>query len=77
MATAGTNIAAQKAYLPVETANLARLTLVFDDETSGIETLNNEHGTLNGNSVYNLNGLRVAHPVKSIYIQNGKKVIIK
>ena len=26
---------------------------------------------------YNLQGIEVAHPVKGIYIHNGKKVIVK
>ena len=43
---------------------------------TGIETLNVENGTLNG-EVYNLAGQRVAQPVKGLYIVNGKKVIIK
>lgn len=47
----------------------------FGDAT-GIETLNVENGTLNG-EVYNLAGQRVAQPVKGLYIVNGKKVIIK
>lgn len=47
----------------------------FGDAT-GIETLNVERETLNG-EVYNLAGQRVAQPTKGLYIVNGKKVIIK
>lgn len=48
----------------------------LDGETTGINTLNVERGTMNG-EVYNLNGQRVAQPTKGLYIVNGKKVIVK
>ena len=32
--------------------------------------------TANGNLYYNLNGQRVSHPAKGIYIQNGRKIIV-
>ena len=51
------------------------LEIVFGDAT-GINTLNVERGTLNG-EVYNLAGQRVAQPTKGLYIVNGKKVVIK
>ncbi len=45
-------------------------------ETTGIDTLNVERGTLNG-EVYNIAGQRVAQPTKGLYIVNGKKVVVK
>ena len=49
----------------------------FDGET-GITTLNAERGTLNNDSVYTLDGRKLSgKPNKGIYIQNGKKIIIK
>ena len=50
--------------------------LGFADDVTGINTLNVERGTLNG-EVYNLAGQRVANPTKGLYIVNGKKVILK
>lgn len=61
-------------------AQFAKMALVFDDlvdgnETTGIKELETEN--LNNDKYYNLQGIEVAHPVKGIYIHNGKKVIVK
>ena len=61
-------------------AQLAKMALVFDDlvdgnETTGIKELETEK--MNNNKYYNLQGIEVAHPVKGIYIHNGKKIIVK
>lgn len=58
----------------------AKMALVFDDlvdgnETTGIKEL--ETKKMNNNKYYNLQGIEIAHPVKGIYIHNGKKVIVK
>lgn len=58
----------------------AKMALVFDDlvdgnETTGIKELETEK--MNNNKYYNLQGIEVAHPVKGIYIHNGKKIIVK
>ena len=46
--------------------------------TTGIEDIINGNENENGNGNYfNLNGQRVTHPTKGLYISNGKKVIIK
>ena len=63
--------------MPVQ---LAKMALVFDDlvdgnETTGIKEL--ETKKMNNNKYYNLQGIEIAHPVKGIYIHNGKKVIVK
>lgn len=60
--------------------SLAKMTLIFDDlvdgnEVTGIKELETEN--LNNDKYYNLQGIEVAHPVKGIYIHNGKKVIVK
>ena len=71
----GATIPAGKAYLQTET-NGARLAIVFDGETTGInEAVVN--GTQQATGIYNLNGQRVAQPTKGLYIVNGKKVIVK
>lgn len=61
-------------------AQFAKMALVFDDlvdgnETTGIKEL--ETKKMNNNKYYNLQGIEIAHPVKGIYIHNGKKVIVK
>lgn len=67
----------EKDISPVQ---LAKMALVFDDlvdgnETTGIKELETEK--MNNNKYYNLQGIEVAHPVKGIYIHNGKKIIVK
>ena len=61
-------------------AKFAKMALVFDDlvdgnETTGIKELETEK--MYNNKYYNLQGIEVAHPVKGIYIHNGKKIIVK
>ena len=46
----------------------------FDGGTTGI---NNVKQTVGDNKYYNLSGQQVENPGKGLYIQNGKKVIIK
>ena len=69
---------ANKAYLPILTANVpsnARLSIIFEDETTGISNV--ESHMMNVEGYYNLAGQKVAQPTKGLYIVNGKKVIIK
>ena len=73
-----TEVAAGKAYLETTTALTtagARLAIVFDDEATGIQTVNSEGVKVKG--YYDLSGRRVTNPQKGLYIVNGKKVIIK
>lgn len=58
----------------------AKMALVFDDMVGGNETTDIkelETEKMNNNKYYNLQGIEIAHPVKGIYIHNGKKVIVK
>jgi hypothetical protein len=72
---AGQIIPSNKAYLQ-STTNAARIAFNFDDETTGIKTIDN--GVQNTiNDVYNLKGQRVSAPTKGLYIMNGKKVMFK
>ena len=62
-----------RAYLTAEGAG-ARLDIEFTDEVTGIE----EIATANAaGRAFNLAGQRVANPTKGLYIQNGKKVLVK
>ena len=55
----------------------ARFSLIFSaKETTGIYDINT--GNNIDSNIYNLNGVKVSKPTqKGIYIQNGKKIIIK
>ena len=76
--SSGGDLPAGKAYLNITYSPTAPvLNLSFGDDTTGVETLNVERGTLNDNSYYNLAGQRVAQPTKGLYIVNGRKVVIK
>ena len=71
----GATIPAGKAYLDAEKTAGARLSIIFDGETTGIAEVATA-GTENG-AIYNLSGQRVSQPAQGLYIVNGKKVIIK
>lgn len=61
-----------------ETA-LAKMKLVFDDETSGVTEIKNVEVNKqnNDNAYYTLQGIKVLRPTKGIFIHNGKKIVIK
>ena len=70
-----TNIAAGKAYLKVPAEAAAKgLKIVFGD-TTGINEV--AAPAKNDGAFYTLSGVRVENPVKGVYIQNGKKVVVK
>ena len=51
------------------------VSMLFGDDTTGISeatTISNGNG-----KVYDMQGRRVENPAKGLYIQNGKKVVIK
>ncbi len=52
---------------------------IGDENTTGVQTLNVERGTLNDDSWYTIDGrkLQQAPAQKGLYIVNGKKVVIK
>lgn len=61
-----------------ETA-LAKMMLVFDDETSGVTEIKNVEVNKqnNDNAYYTLQGIKILKPTKGIFIHNGKKIVIK
>lgn len=63
-----------KANEPTE-ASPARLTIVIDGEASSIESIDGR--VINNAAIYNLAGQQVKNAQKGIYIQNGKKVVVK
>lgn len=79
--TQDTDIPAHKAYLETPTditPDTGSIKLVFTDDTStGINEIETEVQESGDNSYYNLQGMRVEHPTKGIYIHKGKKIIIR
>ena len=59
--------------LPNEARSFA---MNFDDETTALTLVNSEQRRVNS-EVYDLQGRKVAQPIKGLYIVNGKKFIIK
>ena len=53
-----------------------RMVLHEDEEVTGIKTVDRT-GTLGGEAIYSLQGVRVKDAVKGLYINNGKKYFIK
>ncbi len=73
--SSGGQMKAFRAFLrPTEAG--ARLTnFVIDETTTGIITA--DGNVMENGSVYDLRGQRVSQPVKGLYIQNGKKFVVK
>lgn len=79
-ANGGTTVASGKAYLQLSKqagtgANARVLIFPGDDETQGINAI--PTAKANDGAYYNLSGQRVNAPTKGLYIQNGKKMIVK
>jgi hypothetical protein len=70
----GVTIPAGKAYLVVPASSREFIGFA-GEETTGIKNCKFENAT--DNAVYNMNGQRMAQPVKGLYIINGKKTIVK
>ncbi len=82
-------LAAHKAYLETETditpstsnAGARAITLNFDDGTTAILPIfqdgNSSIAGSENNACYTLQGIRVQNPTKGLYIQNGKKFMVK
>ena len=68
-----------RAYLStsydVTAAGARELQIVFEDETTGINSIENSQSSIE--NCFDLQGRKVTRPTKGLYIVNGKKVIIK
>lgn len=66
-----------KAYLRLPKSASARY-FSLDDETTGINSMDNGQFSIDNEAVYDLQGRKVAQPTKGgLYIVNGKKVVLK
>lgn len=77
--TAATSVAAGKAYLETTsalTSGGSRLSIVFDDEVTGINDVKANMSDGRGEYI-NLQGQRVDNPKKGLYIVNGMKINMK
>lgn len=61
-----------RAYLTAQ-SNASRISIVFENESAGIEGIAEQR--MESESVFDLQGRRVAKPTKGLYIVGGKKVI--
>ncbi|MBQ7511986.1 MAG: hypothetical protein IJU11_04520, partial [Prevotella sp.] len=68
-------LAAGKAYL-VLTTPARELSVVFDNEFTGIEMIENATSNKENNTIFNIAGQRVAQPAKGLYIMDGKKYVV-
>ena len=55
----------------------SRVALLFEEETTGIKSIDNGQLTIDNGAVYDLQGRRVAKPSRGLYIMGNKKVLIK
>jgi len=77
-ANGGNGIKAFRSYLRKKpTSNAKSLMMVFQNETSGIDSIISNLSIEEDNCIYDLQGRMVKNPVKGLYIVNGRKVIIK
>ncbi|MBR5656258.1 MAG: hypothetical protein IKW98_06195 [Prevotella sp.] len=70
----GITVPANNAYLAVPVAAGAKEVIFLGGETTGI---NNVDADVETGDLYNLSGMKVKKAQKGVYIQNGKKVIVK
>ena len=75
------SVAANKCWLEIGTvpAGTRSISIVFGDGTTGIEAIDNGQWSMDNGQWYDLNGRRLqGKPTKKgVYIQNGKKVVVK
>lgn len=68
-----------KAYLPstVLDPGARSISVVWDDETTGIRSIDNGKQNVKNGAIYDLQGRKVANPSRGMYIINGRKVVVK
>ncbi|MBQ8158245.1 MAG: hypothetical protein IJ081_04410 [Prevotella sp.] len=71
----GTFIKGTRAFIEAKTAGARIANFFIDDETTGINVI--EATNNSNNALYNLNGQKINNAKKGVFIQNGKKVVLK
>ena len=67
-----------RAYFIVPASGVgARIHFMEENETTGIESIDNGQLIMDNGAVYDLQGRKVQNPKRGMYIINGKKVIVK
>ena len=76
---ATSTLSANRAYLNYAVPEGAKegFDLVDANETTGVESIDNAQFAIDNAPVYNLQGQRVVKAQKGVFIQNGKKVVVK
>ncbi len=77
--SSGVTLDAYHCYLTYSSPNGVRASISFpgsDDEATAIVAVESEEAEADG-AIYDLSGRRVSKAVKGVYIQNGKKVLVK
>lgn len=59
------------------TVSVTLQSIDYDDPTLGIERLENSEKHIENTAIYDLSGRRVSQPTRGIYIQNGRKFVVK
>lgn len=81
LAPAGGKLAANKAYLPYRPAaagaRVNGFAIQWDDETTGIRSIDNGKQSVKNGAIYDLSGRRVENPQRGLYIVNGRVVVVK
>ena len=76
MVRSALDIAANRAWLAIPTSTARSISIVFADETTGIS--HETYKSYETYDFYDLSGRKVAKPAKKgVYIQNGRKVVVK
>lgn len=65
-----------RAYYTVPASSGSAAAFIFGGDATGIQTIN-AAGNTNNTSIYDISGRKVAKATKGLYIQNGKKIIVK
>jgi hypothetical protein len=71
-------IAANRCWIELNYATARALQIVFSGDATGLKAIDNSQFTIDNGDYYDLNGRKVNQPKrKGVYIQNGRKVIVK
>ena len=67
---------AMRAYLLSDGSTPAKFYDITEEDITGINTING-NASVNNAAIYDLQGRKVANVQRGVYIQNGKKFVVK